>query len=211
MKLLNLYGVVGIGVVAAVAACSSSSSPSTTNKGDAGSSSGGSSSGGAGGSGSGSGSGSGGDSGTALPTITITSPTSGQTGVQVTKATSTTGGSGITVGDDIVSIAFQTTNFTLMAPNGCGRVDANCGHIHVFVDYDVDAGTSPCGDNGAPYNAQWWTTAPAEADLTSCANSDAIDGMHTVRLELHSDQHAPIDDENGNVIEATVSFTTTGG
>lgn len=211
MKLLNLYAVVGIGVVAAVAACSSSSpGGSTGNKGDGGTSSGGSSS--SGGTGSSGSSSSGGEGGTLpLPTITITSPTPGQSGVQVTKATSTAGGSGITVGDDVVAVSFQTTNFTLMAPNGCGRVDANCGHIHVFVDYDVDAGTSPCGDNGAPYNAQWWTTAPAEADLTSCANSDPINGTHTVRLELHSDQHAPIDDENGNVIEATVSFTATGG
>lgn len=214
MKLLNLYAVVGIGVVAAVAACSSSSNSGKT--GDGGTSSSGSSSGGTASSGSSSGgstSSSGGEAGGPLPTITISSPTELGTAT-VTKASSsagTTDTSGITAGDDVVAITLNLANFTLKDPGSCGSESNNCGHLHVFVDYDPEDGGTPCGEPGAAYNAQAWTN-PAYADLTTCANSDPINGPHTVRVELHQDDHAPIEDPTtGEVIQATVTFSATGG
>jgi hypothetical protein len=47
--------------------------------------------------------------------------------------------------------------------------------------------------------------------MSSCANTDAIDGTHTVVLELHSDMHAPIvDPSTGKTISASVQFTAAG-
>ena len=111
-------------------------------------------------------------------------------------------------------ISFTTTGFTLMPAGGCGSVTSGCGHVHLYVDPSPDGGASPCTPAGAPYNNATPLAAgqgsPVNAIISSCASSDPADGPHTVLLELHSDQHAPIDDANGKTISQTVSFTATG-
>jgi hypothetical protein len=145
-----------------------------------------------------------------LPTITISAPTAGET-VTVTKQAVT--------GEVDVPITFATTNFTGMAAGDCGSVTNNCGHVHIFVDPSEDGGTSPCTPANSPYNnasplaeADGGVTpfSPANAIMSNCANTDAIDGTHTIRVELHSDQHAPIVGTDGGVIFAQVQFTAAG-
>jgi hypothetical protein len=104
----------------------------------------------------------------------------------------------------VVPIAFTTTNFMLANPGMCGAQAGtdNCGHIHVYLD------GMTC--NMGPYNNDA-VASPAQAVLSYCPSSDAINGMHTVSLELHHDDHSPINNSNGQVISASVSITTTGG
>ena len=102
-----------------------------------------------------------------------------------------------------VPVTFSTTNFTLKAPGGCGSVSNNCGHVHLLVD------TAACTPTGSPYNNDGFAS-PINAIMSNCPASDAIDGSHTVTLELHSDQHAPIVDGTGKTISGTVQFTAAG-
>ncbi len=123
------------------------------------------------------------------PAISISSPANGAS-VAVTKP------------NDNVSLAFATTNFTLAAPGMCGSQAStdNCGHIHVLVD-----GTS-CTPSGSPYNNDA-TASPATAILSSCPMAS---GSHKATLELHHDDHSPIQ-VNGATVSASVTFAATGG
>jgi hypothetical protein len=121
-------------------------------------------------------------------------------------------------GEVDVPVSFTTTNFTGKAAGACGSVSNSCGHVHLFVDQAAD-GTSPCTPMNAPYNnasplaeADGGVTpfSPMNAIMSNCANTDAIDGQHTLRLELHSDQHAPNDGPDGGVIFDQIQFTATG-
>jgi hypothetical protein len=212
MKLLMTYSLLSIGVVAVAAACSSSSSGGNASGGkDGGSSSSGGGSGSSSGSSSGSGSGS--SSGTSsggLPTITITTPTNGGT-VTVVKQPVT--------GEVDAPFDFTTTNFTGKPAGGCGSVTNNCGHIHIFVDPSEDGGVSPCTPAGSPYNnacplleADGGISpfSPCNAIMSNCSNTDPINGSHTLRVELHSDMHAPIVGTDGGVIFDAIQFTAAG-
>jgi hypothetical protein len=96
-------------------------------------------------------------------------------------------------------------------------VTNNCGHVHLYIDPDA-SDNSPCTPSGAPYNnasplaedGGATPFSPINAIMSSCANTDAINGSHTVLLELHSDQHAPIKDSTGKTISASVQFTAAG-
>jgi hypothetical protein len=46
--------------------------------------------------------------------------------------------------------------------------------------------------------------SPVNAILSSCPT---VDGMHTVTLELHHNDHSPVLDATSTVISAQVSFT----
>jgi hypothetical protein len=140
------------------------------------------------GSSSGGGSGSGG-TGT-LPTIAITSPMAGS--VMVTPSAS---------GEDDIPVAFTLTNFTLKPPGGCGSVSDTCGHIHVVIDSAMSCG-------GPPYNNDDETGSPATAIVSKCST---INGAHTISLELHADDHSPVNDANGMVISSSVQVTVQGG
>jgi hypothetical protein len=166
--------------------------------GNGGSSSGSGSGGSSGSSGSSSGS-SGSSSGglpTGTPSITITSPMAGAS-VAVTPPT------------DYVLIGFTVTNFELEAAGTCMAMGVpatsdNCGHIHVLVD------GNDCTPDGAPYNNA--TGAPpvtsVQAILSECP---MVNGSHTAQLQLHHDDHSPIDNDAGVNIAASVTFTATGG
>jgi hypothetical protein len=162
--------------------------------GGSGGSSSGSGSGGSSGSSSGSSGSSSGGLPTGTPTIAITSPTAGAS-VAVTPPT------------DFVSIGFTATNFQFAAAGTCPadlvNTD-NCGHIHVLVD------GNDCTPDGSPYNNA--TGAPpvtsVNAILSECP---MVDGSHTAQLQLHHDNHTPIDNDAGVNIAASVQFTATGG
>jgi hypothetical protein len=180
MKLLTLNRVVALGAVVVLAACSSSSGGGNPGTGDGGGSS----------------SSSGGEAGT-FPSVKISAPATGATGVQVTTQTGS--------GEKDVLITFTLTGFTLMAPGGCGSVSNTCGHIHVFVD------DTTCTPSGSPYNNAIITGTSGNAIMSNCPNTDPINGSHTVRLELHDDQHGAILGANGQQIEDSTQFTATGG
>jgi hypothetical protein len=114
-----------------------------------------------------------------------------------------------------VPLAFTTSNFTLKQPGQCGSLAGGntCGHVHVFVDYTASSGSTPCGEPGAPYNNQGWTS-PVNANMSQCTTdtpSFTINGSHSFRLELHNDGHGPINDASGNVIQSTATLTVSGG
>jgi hypothetical protein len=106
-----------------------------------------------------------------------------------------------------------------MAAGDCGSVSNSCGHVHIFVDPSEDGGTSPCTPMNSPYNNAS-PLAPADggvpmfspmnAIMSNCANTDPINGQHTLRIELHSDQHAPINGPDGGVLFDQIQFTATG-
>ena len=122
-----------------------------------------------------------------IPSIAITSPASGDS---VSTTTSTD-----------VPVVFTVTNFELMAAGTCGAVNDNCGHVHVLVD-----GTA-CNAGGA-YNSAFPVTggagspATATAQLSKCP---AATGTHTLKLELHRDDHSAV----SNGASATVDITAT--
>jgi hypothetical protein len=134
-----------------------------------------------------------GEGGGTLPTISISSPTAGSTVTVMT----TTG----SPAQKVVPITFATT-LTLMAPGACGSVSTTCGHVHLLID-----GTA-CTPSGQPYNNAATSAGPVNAILSSCP---MVNGMHTVTLELHADDHSPIKDASGATISAQVAFTATGG
>jgi hypothetical protein len=106
-------------------------------------------------------------------------------------------------GEVDIPVSFTTTNFTLMAPGGCGSVTNNCGHVHLLIDGAM------CTPAGAPYNNDGFAS-PINAILSNCPASDTGDGSHTVSVELHSDQHAPIVGANMMTIANSVTFTAAG-
>jgi hypothetical protein len=106
-------------------------------------------------------------------------------------------------GEVDVPVTFTTTNFTLMAPGGCGSVTNNCGHVHLLID------GAKCTPANSPYNNDGFAS-PINAIMSNCPSTDAIDGSHTVSVELHSDMHAPIIGASGTVISANVQFTAAG-
>jgi hypothetical protein len=120
----------------------------------------------------------------AEPSISISAPSNGATVTAGTDA------------DKSVPLTFAVVDFTLKAPGTCAGA-ANCGHIHVLVD---GAGCTPAGQ---PYdNAA--TSSPAVAKLASCPK---VAGSHTASLELHNDDHSPVNGATGSVIAAQVTFT----
>jgi hypothetical protein len=86
--------------------------------------------------------------------------------------------------------------------SGCSNTSNNCGHIHLLVD------NAACTPAGAPYNNDGFAS-PINAILSTCPT---VNGMHTVTLELHHNDHSPILDPTGtSTISASVTFTATGG
>jgi hypothetical protein len=77
----------------------------------------------------------------------------------------------------------------------------NCGHVHILVD------GSTCTPDGAPYNNDG-TASPANAILSKCPMAN---GSHTITLELHHDNHAPVLDSSMMTIKTSVMITATGG
>jgi hypothetical protein len=200
MWILKAQSVLAVGAAGAIVcalasgqvACSSSSS---STGGGSGSSSGGtesdsgSSSGSSSGGSSGSSSGSAGEGGTE-PTISITMPTNGST---VTPMGAT----------DAVDVAFTTMNFTIVAPMtaSCSNTSDNCGHIHVLVD------GNNCTPDGAPYDNADVSGSPAQAILSTCP---AVTGMHKITLELHHNDHSPIQ-VGGMTVQDSVMVTASAG
>jgi hypothetical protein len=104
-------------------------------------------------------------------------------------------------GDPDVPVAFAVTGFTLKDPGMCAGA-AGCGHVHVLVD-----GTG-CNDVGShsPYNAAG-AASPINAGLDYCPS---IGGMHTIKLELHNDDHSAFKDATGATISDSVTITAIG-
>ena|SRR5437660_11047747 len=125
----------------------------------------------------------GGSSSSPTATISVTSPAAGSSVALGTDS------------DKSVPVAFTTSNFTL-ADQCAGN--ANCGHIHLLID------GAACNPSGSPYNNSA-TVSPATAKFASCASPA---GSHTVALELHHQDHTPVNDSRGAVIQTSVAFTT---
>jgi hypothetical protein len=123
------------------------------------------------------------------PTIAITSPTAGTT-VMVTKTGS----------EEDIPVDFTMTNFTLKNAGSCGST-ANCGHVHVLID-----GANSCG--GPPYNNAEYSGSPTKAIVSQCST---VNGAHTISLELHFDDHSPVNGPDGKVIASSVQVTVQGG
>jgi hypothetical protein len=75
--------------------------------------------------------------------------------------------------------------------------------VHLYVDNDT------CTPSGAPYNNDG-QASPINAIMNNCPNTDAINGSHTLRLELHADDHSAITDASGATISNSVTFTAAG-
>jgi len=201
MWLLRAQGFLAVGAAGALVcalasgpvACSSSSGgglPSSSGSGSG--SGGGDDSGGSSGSSSGGGSGSssgGGEAGVE-PSIMITSPTNGAT-VTPMGAMST------------VDVQFTADNFTFFMPMaaGCSTSSDNCGHIYVLVD------GSACTPSGSPYDNDDATGSPATAILSTCP---MVNGKHKITLELHHNDHTPIQ-VGGMTLQASVMVTAGSG
>jgi len=72
------------------------------------------------------------------------------------------------------------------------------GHIHVLVD------GAACTPEGGFYDNADTTASPATAFLSTCP---AVKGAHTITLELHNNDHSPVNNAAGAVISAQVSIT----
>jgi hypothetical protein len=104
---------------------------------------------------------------------------------------------------DSVDIAFTTMSFTIADPTGtsCSATSDNCGHVHVLVDGNA------CTPDGSPYNNADTTASPAQAYLSTCP---MVAGMHTITLELHHQDHSPIQ-VGGMTVSNSVKVTATAG
>jgi hypothetical protein len=188
MKLLGFhvvaFALVGAGALALAGGCSSSSGTGNTgdDAGEAADTSGA-------GADTGGGSDSGGDSAAAFPTIAISDPAAS---AAVT----------LTPPMDHVPVTFAVTSITLMAPGSCpAGSTATCGHIHVLID------GAACTPTGSPYDNAG-EASPVDAIFSTCPTAN---GMHTITLEIHHDDHSPYLGANGMVIAASVTVTTSGG
>ncbi|MHB1844440.1 MAG: hypothetical protein ACYCWW_06335 [Deltaproteobacteria bacterium] len=136
------------------------------------------------------------------PSIALLAPSEGQT---------------IALGGDSsmsVPVQFAVQNFTLMAPGSSGCPAGSCGHIHLIVDPGTGSTPSACNTGSAPYNAAG-AASPMLAAFASCLATSITPGSsHVIRLELHNNDHTPVNDASGNVIaaqETVVIGPATGG
>lgn len=127
----------------------------------------------------------GGSSTAKLPVLNITAPS---------------GGALVTLGaDKSAPMSYTVSDFAVKPVGACGSLSTSCGHVHVLID-----GTA-CNPPNSPYNGTGETAGSAVAKFALCAMPT---GKHTVTLELHDDAHNPINSTNGQVIQASVAFTT---
>jgi hypothetical protein len=121
----------------------------------------------------------------AVPTMQIVSPVTGAAVV-------------VTATDATTPVTVTATDFTLKAPGACAGASA-CGHLHVFVD-----GTA-CNAPGMQYNAQG--ASPVSANFAFC---QTVNGSHTIKVELHHDDHSPVT-AGGATIAESIDVTVSGG
>jgi|GEM_PF-1483183 len=171
---------------------SGSSSGSTSSSGSSSGSGSGSSSGSGSGSGSSSGGTDGGSDGGGTPSIAITSP------MDMAMVTAQASDAGT---DKIVPVDFTLTNFTLVPPGtaSCSNTSDNCGHIHLLID-----SATACG--APPYNNAITSGTEGDAIVSKCTTPN---GMHTIILELHHNDHTPVK-VNGTTVSAKVQVTVSG-
>jgi len=81
-------------------------------------------------------------------------------------------------------VTFIVTNFLLVQPNGQPNA-LNYGHIHVLVDSN--------------YWSIW--ASPNGIPLTLQA------GQHTIKLELHNNDHSPVVNTSGQAISKSITIT----
>ena len=138
-------------------------------------------------------------SGTA-PTISITAPTDG---MAVSPANAPA--------FPDVEVKLDIANFTLKDPgrtDGSGCPKGTCGHVHLLVD-DGDGDFTRCNDTNTPYNAAGVALTGNTIGLDYCPK---IDGAHSIKGELHNDDHSPVLGSDGKVITSNVvKITVTGG
>jgi hypothetical protein len=103
-----------------------------------------------------------------------------------------------------VPVTFTVAGFTLAAPGSCGHVDDGCGHVHVLVDDDV------CNAPGQNFNNAFppagTATSPATA-IAVLARCPTVAGSHTIRLELHRDDHSAVTGGASAVVTVTAGPT----
>jgi hypothetical protein len=88
-----------------------------------------------------------------------------------------------------VPVTFTVVGFTLAAPGLCGHVDDGCGHVHVLVDGDACNAPGQNFNNAFPPAGSATSPATAIALLATCP---VVAGSHTIRLELHRDDHSAV-------------------
>ncbi len=151
--------------------------------------------------------GTGGTTSTGAPTITWTLPAN----------------NAVVAADDNnpdVNVSFTVTNFTLKDPSrtdGSGCPKGTCGHIHILVD-DGDGNYAACDSpvdetnpskGKLPYNAAGVSTTGNTIGLDYCPS---ITGKHTVKGEIHNDDHSAVLGADGKVITSNVvTFTVPAG
>jgi hypothetical protein len=128
---------------------------------------------------------------TSFPTLKLTKPATGATVKYDMTNTD-------------VNIEFTVTGLMLMDPGKCGTT-ANCGHVEFFID-----GTT-CNDHSDPMHPQPYndvaSASPATAGLDYCPMFPNVNGMHTLKAELHKDDLSAIDGASGAVVSDSVTFT----
>ena len=99
-----------------------------------------------------------------------------------------------------------------MAPGKCPTGDNACGHVHVLVDADVGDGKQ-CNSVGAPYNEAFpdptEDAAGPHAGLDYCKTG--VTGNHLITVELHHENHSPVNGSDGKVVSDSVHIKVPGG
>lgn len=145
------------------------------------------------------GTGGGGGAPSGTPTIKITAPIEGAT-IDASMSAD-------------VAVEMTITNFTLKDPartDGSGCAKSSCGHVHLLVD-DGDGKFPACNNKdkpNTPYNEAAVALTGNTVGLDYCPQ---INGKHTIKGELHNDDHSPVNDAAGAVITSNLIHITAKG
>jgi hypothetical protein len=115
-------------------------------------------------------------------------------------------------------VELKVTNFTLKdfaRTDGTSCPKGSCGHIHLLVD-DGDGKFTACNNKDAkppatppPYNTAAVALTGNTVGLDYCPQ---MNGLHTIKAELHNDDRSPVNGPDGKVITSNlVHVTATGG
>jgi hypothetical protein len=96
--------------------------------------------------------------------------------------------------DKTVPVKFDVTDLRLAPAGTCGK-DPACGHVHLLVD-----GAS-CNAAGEHYNNSG-TASPLSAKVARCLSAT---GRHTLTVQLHRDDHSPLNDPLGKHVAASTA------
>lgn len=133
------------------------------------------------------------------PTITITSPA---TGAVVSPSSEPA--------FPDVAVTLDVKNFELKNPartDGSPCPSGTCGHGRFLLDAN-DGDFTKCNDTGVSYNSSAVSLTDNLVGLDYCPT---INGIHSIKVELHNDDDSPVLGSDGHIITSNiVSITVTG-